>query len=65
MSCPGYIDKSKRRPYICGLCGLDIRDPSHQPMLLDIRYFSRVEEVDGVDAPEEAVPPSPDQMKLF
>lgn len=28
-----YIDKSKRKPYICGVCGLDIKHPVHQPQL--------------------------------
>ena len=28
-----FIDKSRRKPYICGICGRDIKHPSHQPPL--------------------------------
>jgi hypothetical protein len=29
----GFVDKSKRKPYQCGICGRDITDPYHQPAL--------------------------------
>jgi len=38
--CTGYVDKSKRRPYICGQCGRDIRDATHQPDLPGVTYVS-------------------------
>jgi hypothetical protein len=29
----GFVDKSRRKPYQCGICGRDITDPYHQPAL--------------------------------
>ena len=54
-----YIDKSKRKPYVCGTCGRDILHPFHQP---DLPGIERVREprpapVVYVDAwPEETEP---------
>jgi hypothetical protein len=50
-----YIDKSKRKPYICGVCGLDIKHPIHQPQLEGIRANTRTVEVDEpeTDRPEQ------------
>lgn len=28
-----FVDRSRRKPYICGICGRDITDPYHQPSL--------------------------------
>jgi hypothetical protein len=28
-----FVDKSRKKPYQCGICGRDITDPYHQPAL--------------------------------
>jgi len=33
-----YVDKSKRKPYICGRCGRDIKHPCHQATIPGTEY---------------------------
>ena len=59
-----FIDKSRKKPYICGICGRDITDPYHQPAIPGTVAVvqSRNEE------PEEVIEPEPEperQMQLF
>ncbi len=58
-----FVDKSRRRPYQCGLCGRDITDPYHQPALPGTVSVvaSRIEEPE----PEEWRPEPERQMSLF
>jgi hypothetical protein len=60
-----FVDQSKRRPYRCGICGRDITDPYHQPVLPGTVAVvaSREEEPE----PETWAPePEPErQMSLF
>ena len=66
-----YIDKSKRKPYICGHpgCGRDITHPVHQPSIAGLFYVPEPEPdpppLVYVDAwPEEALKLEP-QLALF
>jgi hypothetical protein len=59
-----FVDKSRKKPYQCGICGRDITDPYHQPSLPGTLAVvaSRIE------APEQVWEPEPEperQMQLF
>ena len=60
-----FVDKSKRQPYKCGVCGRDITDPYHQPALPGTVAVvaSRIEEPEEIE-PEPVEVYSP-QMSLF
>lgn len=57
-----FIDKSRRKPYICGICGRDITDPYHQPSLPGTVAVieTRIEEPEEI--PEPVLSP---QLSLF
>ena len=60
MTCAGYVDKSKRKPYRCGRCGRDIRDATHQPELVGMTYTipdREPEEEDVYTPPPRRDPP--------
>lgn len=59
-----FVDRSRRKPYECGICGRDITDPYHQPAIPGTIAVvqSRNEE------PEEVIESRPEpqrQMQLF
>jgi hypothetical protein len=59
-----FVDKSKRKPYLCGICGRDITDPYHQPRLFKAVTYATVEA--AVEAVEEIAPRRDErQMGLF
>ena len=65
-----FIDKSKRKPYLCGICGRDITDPYHQPRLYgkDTPVLTFADPDEAADAFENAEPPveiDDRQMGLF
>lgn len=61
-----YIDKSKRKPYICGVCNLDILHPIHQPQLAGMEYVPEDRMGDLFEEIEEVpVPLVEDQLALF
>lgn len=66
--CTQYIDKSKRKPYVCGACGRDISHPCHQPNLPLYSSTATVRN-DRIEISEPvpiAMPePDPAQMTLF
>ena len=59
-----FIDLSRRKSYICGICRRDITHPCHQPTLPGTKaaITARVE-----DEPEQVFEPEPEpsQMSLF
>ena len=59
-----FIDMSRKKPYICGVCGRDITDPYHQPELPGTIAVvqSRNEEP---EIEEESKPEPEAQMNLF
>lgn len=58
-----FIDLSRRKPYICGICRLDITHPCHQPKLIQTAYVApdRSEVFELEPEPE----PEPSQLRLF
>ncbi len=48
-----YVDLSKRRPFICGVCLLPITHELHQPMLEGTEAFRRL--ATRQEHPEEAL----------
>jgi len=58
-----FIDLSRRKPYICGICRLDITHPCHQPTLIQATYQApdREEQLELEPEPE----PQPNQLSLF
>lgn len=61
-----FIDLSRRKPYICGVCRRDITHPCHQPRLAAMFAHVKYEEPNR-EAPElEPEPePQPNQLSLF
>ena len=59
-----FVDRSRRKPYQCGICGRDITDPYHQPALQGTVAVveSRREEP---ELQEEWTPEPERQMQLF
>ena len=62
-----FIDKSRRQPYICGICGRDILHPYHQPTLTGTGTAPVIARRDDEDeaAPIFEPEPEPLQMALF
>ena len=59
-----FVDKSRRKPYLCGICGRDITDPYHQPRLFKAATYATVEA--AIEAVEEIAPRRDErQMGLF
>lgn len=57
-----FRDRSKRKPFQCGLCGRDILDPYHQPKLPLPALESREPGREVVEDEEFYEPP---QLTLF
>jgi len=59
-----FVDKSRKKPYQCGICGRDITDPYHQPALQGTVSVvaSRMEAEPEV---QEWAPEPERQMSLF
>ena len=59
-----FIDMSRKKPYLCGVCGRDITDPYHQPALPGTIAVvqSRFEEP---EAEQEREPEPEAQRQLF
>ena len=57
----GFIDLSRRKPYICGICRRDITHPVHQPQLIQTAYVAPARS----EAFELEPEPEPNQMSLF
>lgn len=58
-----FIDKSARKPFVCGICGRDIKHPYHQPVLTGFGANTSTVEAE----PEEVFKPTREesQMRLF
>lgn len=60
-----YMDLSKRRPYICGICGRDILHPIHQPKLPGIRFAIPERKPKSQPGEPELAPEIESQFSLF
>lgn len=60
-----FVDYSRRKPYICGVCGRDITHPYHQPRLTGAADYVAPDRTE--QEPEELfqAEPEPTQMRLF
>jgi hypothetical protein len=67
MNYHGYVDQSKRRPYRCGVCGLDILHPVHQPTLAGLFYVPEPdpEPIEDEPEPEPFIRRPHPQLALF
>lgn len=60
-----FVDKSRRKPYVCGICGRDILDPYHQPTLTGTAPVIARRDDEDEAAPIFEPEPEPMQMALF
>lgn len=60
-----FIDLSRRKPYICGVCRLDITHPIHQPKLPGSSPVFVAPDRDEREEEIETEPAPAAQMSLF
>lgn len=60
-----FIDLSRRRPYLCAVCRLDIKHPIHQPTIAGMTFSAPDRRDDpGADEPETEMQHT-EQLSLF